>query len=123
MNPITEQRWNVGDPTDCMSLIVAPRFGSIGKGLGPSTRNEAILVDGWSVDGTTQVARRCRPDIRIVRQTRKGKGNALACGFAAVTGDVVVMLDADGSADPAEITRFVGSLVAGADFAKGTRFA
>jgi glycosyltransferase involved in cell wall biosynthesis len=52
-----------------------------------------------------------------------GKGNAMACGFAAVTGDVVVMLDADGSADPREIPRFVAALQAGADFAKGTRFA
>jgi glycosyltransferase involved in cell wall biosynthesis len=47
----------------------------------------------------------------------------MACGFAAVTGDIVVMLDADGSADPAEIARFVAALVEGADFAKGTRFA
>jgi glycosyltransferase involved in cell wall biosynthesis len=46
----------------------------------------------------------------------------LACGFAAATGDVIVMLDADGSADPAEIPRFIDALVAGADFAKGTRF-
>jgi glycosyltransferase involved in cell wall biosynthesis len=58
-----------------------------------------------------------------VLQNRRGKGNALACGFAAVTGDIVVMLDADGSADPREIPRFVRALVEGADFAKGTRFA
>ena len=59
----------------------------------------------------------------MIRQTRKGKGNALACGFAAAQGDIVVMLDADGSADPREIPRFVRALVEGADFAKGTRFA
>jgi glycosyltransferase involved in cell wall biosynthesis len=69
------------------------------------------------------VARSVRPDIRIVQQTRRGKGNALACGFAAVRGDIIVMLDADGSADPSEITRYVDVLLAGADFAKGTRFA
>jgi hypothetical protein len=40
-----------------------------------------------------------------------------------VRGDIVVMLDADGSADPAEIPLFVDALVRGADFAKGTRFA
>ncbi len=61
--------------------------------------------------------------MRVVRQTRKGKGNALACGFAAVRGDIIVMLDADGSADPREIPRFVRALTEGADFAKGTRFA
>ena len=46
----------------------------------------------------------------------------MACGFAAATGDVIVMLDADGSADPSEIPAFVNALIAGADFAKGSRF-
>jgi glycosyltransferase involved in cell wall biosynthesis len=84
--------------------------------------HEVILVDGDSVDGTVDVARGLLPDIRVLHQTRKGKGNALACGFQAATGDIVVMFDADGSADPAEIPAFVDALVKGADFAKGTRF-
>jgi glycosyltransferase involved in cell wall biosynthesis len=83
---------------------------------------EVILVDGCSVDDTVEVARRMRPDVNVVQQCRKGKGNALACGFEAATGDIIAMLDADGSTDPAEIPRFVGALLDGADFAKGTRF-
>ena len=89
----------------------------------PAGLHEVILVDGHSVDGTPDVARRLRPDIRVVNQTRTGKGNALACGFAAATGDIIVMIDADGSTDPAEIPRFVEALTSGADFAKGSRFA
>lgn len=90
----------------------------------PHDLHEVILVDGHSTDGTAAVARRLRPDVRIVLQTRRGKGNALACGFAAATGDIIVMLDADGSTDPREIPRFVETLVeSGADFAKGSRFA
>jgi glycosyltransferase involved in cell wall biosynthesis len=89
----------------------------------PEDVHEVVIVDGNSVDGTVDVARAVRPDARIVLQNRRGKGNALACGFAAVTGDIVVMLDADGSADPGEIPAFVAALVEGADFAKGTRFA
>jgi glycosyltransferase involved in cell wall biosynthesis len=89
----------------------------------PTWLHEVILVDGWSIDDTVEVALRHRPGIRVIHQTRKGKGNALACGFAAVTGDIIVMLDADGSADPVEIPTFVAALTAGADFAKGTRFA
>jgi glycosyltransferase involved in cell wall biosynthesis len=85
--------------------------------------HEVIVVDGRSTDDTVATARQLRPDVKIVRQTRKGKGNALACGFEAVTGDIIVMLDADGSADPREIPAYVEALVAGADFAKGTRFA
>jgi glycosyltransferase involved in cell wall biosynthesis len=84
--------------------------------------HEVILVDGGSVDGTVMAARRALPDIITVLQGRKGKGNALAAGFARVTGDIVIMFDADGSADPAEIGRFVEALKSGADFAKGSRF-
>jgi glycosyltransferase involved in cell wall biosynthesis len=64
-----------------------------------------------------------RPDVRILLQNARGKGNALACGFAAASGDIIVMLDADGSTDPAEIPAFVEALLSGADFAKGSRFA
>jgi len=83
---------------------------------------EVILVDGDSVDDTVEVARELCPDLIVVGQTRKGKGNALACGFAVAKGDFIVMLDADGSTDPAEIPRFVEALKQGADFAKGSRF-
>ena len=84
--------------------------------------HEIIVVDGNSVDGTAEIAHRVLPGAKVISQTRTGKGNALACGFAAATGDLIVMFDADGSADPAEIPAFVAALVAGADFAKGSRF-
>jgi glycosyltransferase involved in cell wall biosynthesis len=89
----------------------------------PGGLHEVIVVDGRSVDDTVAVARALRPGVRVITQTRCGKGNALACGFAAATGDIVAMVDADGSADPAELPRFVQALLDGADFAKGTRFA
>jgi glycosyltransferase involved in cell wall biosynthesis len=89
----------------------------------PRDIHEVIVVDGSSADDTIAVAERLWPEVRLVKQTRVGKGNALACGFAAATGDVIAMVDADGSADPGEIPRFVAALRAGADFAKGTRFA
>lgn len=85
--------------------------------------HQVVLVDGRSTDDTVATARRVMPDITVVTQTRRGKGNALACGFEASTGDIIVMFDADCSADPAEIPAFVDALVAGADFAKGTRYA
>jgi glycosyltransferase involved in cell wall biosynthesis len=88
----------------------------------PDDVYEVLIVDGGSVDGTVDVARTARPDIRVVQQPGQGKGDALAAGFAACDGDVVVMLDADGSADGREIPRFVDALVEGADLAKGSRF-
>ena len=88
----------------------------------PDGLHEVILVDGHSTDGTTRVAREVLPSIRIVTQSGRGKGDAFQAGFGAVTGDIIVMLDADGSANPDEIPRFVDCLVGGADFAKGSRY-
>lgn len=88
----------------------------------PAGVAELIVVDGHSIDGTISRARSLWPQARIVHQNRRGKGNALACGFAAATGDLIVMLDADGSMDPGEIPYFVDALVQGADYAKGSRF-
>ena len=86
----------------------------------PEQVTEVVLVDANSVDGTVEAALAVRPDCVVVRQTRKGKGNALAAGFEAATGDYIVMIDADGSMDPAEILDFTAALDAGADYAKGS---
>lgn len=88
----------------------------------PKWVNEVILVDGRSTDNTVQVATQLLPNIRILCQEGCCKGSALRQGFAAATGDIVVMLDADGSTDPAEIGMFVRLLRNGADFVKGSRF-
>ncbi|MEV4888740.1 glycosyltransferase family 2 protein [Nonomuraea sp. NPDC050547] len=89
----------------------------------PSWIDEVILVDGNSTDDTVAVARRLRPDLHVVTQTGRGKGNALIAGFAAAKGDIIVMIDADGSTDGREIGLFVEALIEGADFAKGSRYA
>ncbi|NNJ06886.1 glycosyltransferase family 2 protein [Streptomyces sp. PKU-MA01144] len=89
----------------------------------PEWIHEVVLVDGNSTDATVDVARELRPDVKVVRQVGKGKGDALISGFAACTGDIIVMVDADGSADGQEIVSYVSALVGGADFAKGSRFA
>jgi Glycosyl transferase family 2 len=107
--------------------VVVPAMNE-GKNIGhvlerlPEGLHEVILVDGNSKDDTVEAARRAYPTIRVTSQSGRGKGDAFRTGFAAVTGNLVVMLDADGSADPAEIPRFVAALEAGADFAKGSRY-
>jgi glycosyltransferase involved in cell wall biosynthesis len=87
----------------------------------PADVHEVIIVDGRSVDATVETALRHRPDVRVLWQPARGKGAALALGLAAATGDIAVMIDADGSMDPAEIPGLVGALLAGADVVKGSR--
>lgn len=88
----------------------------------PAWVHEVILVDGLSTDATLEMARASWPDIRIVHEMRPGKGAALRAGFEAATGELVVMLDADGSMSPTELLRFVNLLEDGYDFVKGSRF-
>lgn len=88
----------------------------------PTWVDEVLIVDGRSEDNTIEVARKIMPSIRIVTQLGKGKGDALRYGFELASGDIIVAIDADGSTDPTEIPAFVGALLSGADYAKGTRF-
>lgn len=88
----------------------------------PTWVNEIVIVDGRSTDDTVEVAKRLRPDVKIVLEPRKGKGVALRSGFEAASGDILVMMDADASMNPGEIGLFVRHLRGGADFVKGSRF-
>ena len=85
--------------------------------------DEVVLVDGRSTDRTVEVAKQLMPSIRVVMESKKGKGIALRAGYKAATGDIIVVLDADGSNDPREIPRYIMPLLEGADFIKGSRFA
>ncbi len=134
----TEKQWQENTATDLAGLLFngksAPKISVVIPTLNeeknlahvlPKIQQwiyEVILVDGYSSDQTINVARELYPDIRVVMQEGRGKGAALRTGFAAAKGDIIVMLDADGSTDPAEIPLYVGALLAGADFVKGSRF-
>ncbi len=83
--------------------------------------DEVVLVDS-STDATVAAAKSVRSDIVVVAPDRAGKGAALRAGFAAATGDIIVMIDADGSMNPQEIRRFTSLLREGYDFVKGSRF-
>lgn len=83
--------------------------------------DEVVLVDGHSTDNTVAEALRVRPDIRVLYQSGKGKGDALKYGVQQATGDIIVTLDADGQTDPEEMPNFIEPLLRGYDFTKGTR--
>ena len=85
--------------------------------------DEIFLVDGCSTDRTVEVAQQLVPSIKVVLEPLLGKGIALRAGYQNATGDIIIVLDADGSNDPREIPRFVRALSEGSDFVKGSRFA
>jgi len=79
------------------------------------------VVDGGTRDRTVEVAMTLRPDVVVVTELRKGKGVALRTGFTTATHEVIVMIDADGSMDPAEIENYVRAVNEGYDLVKGSR--
>jgi glycosyltransferase involved in cell wall biosynthesis len=85
--------------------------------------DEILVVDGHSTDGTVSIARECRPDIRVLYQPGRGKGDALRCGVQQARGDIVITMDADGETDPTELPAFVQAMRRGYDLAKGSRLA
>ena len=85
--------------------------------------HEVLLVDGHSTDDTVDIAHRVRPEIHVVYQLGKGKGDALKCGVQKATGDIIVTLDADGQTDPEEMPKFIEPLLSGYDWVKGSRLA
>ncbi|MFR9805605.1 glycosyltransferase family 2 protein [Pseudonocardia sp. RS010] len=87
-------------------------------GLHPS--HEVVLSDGGSVDGTVEAARLARPDCRVVAQGWN-RGSSLLAGLHAARGDVLVMLDADGSTCPSEVPRMVAAITDGADVVRSAR--
>ncbi len=88
----------------------------------PDYVSEVIIVDGGSTDATVPRAKELYPGINVQHEPKRGKGLALQRGFETANSDIVVTIDADGSMNPGEIILFVGALLAGADFAKGSRF-
>lgn len=100
--------------------IASPRHGLDGA-------KEIIIVNDCSTDGTGAVVDRLgaeRPGIRVFHHERnQGKGAALRTGFGHVTGDIVIIQDADLEVDPGEFPKLLAPILAGeAEVVYGSRF-
>ena len=82
--------------------------------------DEIVVVDGHSKDRTIEIAESF--GVRVVKDNKKGKGEAIRVGAIAVTHPIVVFMDADGSHDPADIPRLVDPILDNrADLVVGSR--
>jgi SAM-dependent methyltransferase len=108
--PCKNERGNIAD-------IVA-RTPQMGRGT------ELIFVDGNSNDGTVaEIEKHLKPGIRLIHQgDGKGKGDAVRKGFAAATGDILFILDADLTVPPEDLPKFYLAIAEGkAEFVNGSR--
>ena len=112
--PCRNERGNIEN-----AILRMPKFGS---------HQEIIFVEGNSSDDTLAECKRVREayegkwDIRVLRQDGIGKGDAVRKGFAAATGDVLMILDADLTMPPEALPKYHAILESGkAEFVNGTR--
>lgn len=98
-----------------------------GKSIGQTIKqiprdavDEILVVDGNSADNTVEVVRSL--GCRAILQPGKGFGDALAHGFKNASGDIIVIMDADGSPDPQEIPQLLAKLNEGYDMVLGSRY-
>jgi glycosyltransferase involved in cell wall biosynthesis len=116
-------------PENCPSVTVLICTLNEGKNLPhvlpkiPGWVDEILIVDGHSTDKTVEVAKKIQPEIKVLYQPGKGKGDALKYGVEHASGEIIVTLDADGEIDPEDIPKFVVPLLNGYDFVKGSRLA
>ena len=111
--PARNERGNIRDAVERL-----PRLGS---------HTELIFVEGHSTDGTFEeieavIAEHPELDMKVTRQDGTGKGDAVRKGFELATGDVLMILDADLTVPPEDLTKFWSALVEErGEFINGTR--
>jgi len=111
-----------------VSLIIPTRNeeGCIGKVLQEVPReyiNEIIVVDGHSTDNTAKEAKaNLNSKDKFILQKGKGYGGAFLEGFDIASGDVIIMMDGDGSHNPAEIPALIDKISRGYEYVMATRF-
>jgi glycosyltransferase involved in cell wall biosynthesis len=122
------------NPDDIRLSIVMPAYNEartlrtiVARVLARPEPAELVIVDDCSTDGTRDVMRELaasEPRIRLVFHERNmGKGAALHSGFAAVTGNVVLVQDADLEYDPDDYPKLLAPIRKGvADAVFGNRF-
>jgi glycosyltransferase involved in cell wall biosynthesis len=119
-------------PADPLLSVVMPVYNErttieeiIRRVLAVPMRIELIVVNDGSRDGTDEILERLHAELgfTLLQQANAGKGAALRRGFAAVTGDLVIIQDADLEYSPEEYPEIMDLIISGhADVVYGSRF-
>lgn len=83
--------------------------------------DEILVVDGHSTDGTADIVKEL--GYKVIQQEGKGYGLAFQTGIKHATGNILVLMDGDGSHNPADIPRLLEKLAEGYDLVLGSRYA
>lgn len=102
------------------TLNEAECIGSVLRDIPPEHAPRVLVVDGHSTDGTADVVRGL--GFAAVPQEGRGLGRAIATGVEKTDGDIIIVLDTDGSHDPREIPRMVAMIDQGYDLVIGSRY-
>lgn len=118
--PVYNEQRTVVDAVQRMAAVQIPSGDT-------EAEKEIVIVDDGSTDGTRDILREHfgdrAPGIRLILAERnQGKGAALRTGFAAATGDIVVVQDADLEYDARDLPRLLAPIIEGvADVVYGSR--
>jgi SAM-dependent methyltransferase len=124
--PLPPKRDLTGKNAPSVSIVV-PTLDEKGNIEGAFARtepmgswSELVFVDGGSKDGTVEEIERCRvvfkdkwPRVKVLRQSKKGKGNAVREAFDACEGDVLMILDSDLTMPPEDLPKYYEAIVTG----------
>lgn len=115
--PVFNEKYTVAQVLDEITHAVLPE----------AVRREVVVVDDGSTDGTWDVLQRCAqqmPTIKLLRHERnKGKGAAIRTALPHISGDYVIIQDADLEYSPAEYAKLLAPVLSGAaDVVYGSRF-
>lgn len=100
--------------------------GCIGRVLSEIPRSivdQVVIIDGHSTDNTVKEAKSfMKTKDKLVHQRRNGYGDAFIQGMKIASGDLIVMMDADGSHNPRDISKIIRKVEQGAEYVMASRY-